>query len=385
MNNISLPILPNSPIKKGESTLEGQFRLRKYGEFGFVQNVAFDELKIEYGENYQNDQSNSLMFKNHMQSVYQILKSNYPKGAKLVEVGCGKGAFLEIVKYDKHFTYKGFDAAYEGADENIETRYLTTSDIIDADVVVLRHTLEHIKNPHKFISFLTNIFPSTASIFIEVPQFEWIEKNKVIFDFTYEHVNYFNTESLLSFFSEIEGYGDLDLVGGQYQYCLAKLSSFDNTRWVGFDDEKQWADFDFSLYEKEFEIKLTHIKNYERIWVWGGATKGVLFLKHLSQINPILFSYVKGVIDINPKKQNHFTPSTYFEIISPSTFFDACSDGDAVLVMNPNYIDEIKSSIEQSVSKKLEVISFCDIVLSTDNGRDFPIAFPLNVDTIGFQ
>ena len=79
MNNISLPILPNSPIEKGESTLEGQFRLRKYGEFGFVQNVAFDELKIEYGENYQNDQSNSLMFKNHMQSVYQILKSNSSK------------------------------------------------------------------------------------------------------------------------------------------------------------------------------------------------------------------------------------------------------------------------------------------------------------------
>ena len=33
-----------------------------------------------------------------MISVNQLLKGHFYKGSKLVEVGCGKGAFLDIVK-----------------------------------------------------------------------------------------------------------------------------------------------------------------------------------------------------------------------------------------------------------------------------------------------
>nr|VFK38179.1 MAG: C-methyltransferase C-terminal domain-containing protein [Candidatus Kentron sp. SD]VFK42954.1 MAG: C-methyltransferase C-terminal domain-containing protein [Candidatus Kentron sp. SD]VFK78589.1 MAG: C-methyltransferase C-terminal domain-containing protein [Candidatus Kentron sp. SD] len=355
MKSIMLPIIPNSPITKTEKTKEGKFLLKRFGEFGLVKNVLFDESLIEYNGSYQNDQSNSGVFKEHMFSVYHILKERFPKGSDLVEVGCGKGAFLDIVKNDGYFSYKGFDAAYEGGDKRIELRYLTSEDSIIADVVVLRHTLEHIKSPFMFLKLLKKIFSPNALVFIEVPQFNWIEKNKVLFDFSYEHVNYFTSKALCSMFSDVESFDDL--FGGQYQYCLANLTSLTDVGWDSFDNEEKWNKFDFSSFVNSFQSSIKHLEEYDRIWIWGGATKGVLFLKHLLDISPSFFNRIVGVVDINPKKQGLFTPSTKLEIVPPSTLYDFCNDGDVVLVMNPNYCGEVKDSIARSVGKRVSVLS----------------------------
>ncbi|MCB0475713.1 MAG: methyltransferase domain-containing protein [Flavobacteriaceae bacterium] len=356
MKVIKLPTIPNSPVKNGESSKEGDFLLKKFGSFGFVQNILFDESIIDYDEKYQNNQSISTIFQNHMNSVYQLLKTNFPKGSKLVEVGCGKGSFLDIVRIDGHFQYKGYDKTYEGDDENIEARYLVHSDTMEADVVVLRHTLEHIKEPYLFLKFLCNVFINKETyIFIEVPQFGWIEENNIIFDFTYEHVNYFNKESLCSLFSQVDGYGDL--FAGQYQYCLARLNSLVGSEWTSFNEEAKWSDFDFNEYVEKFRSNVTPLYNFERIWVWGGATKGVLFLKHLSDLFPEIFCKVVGVVDINPKKQGLFTPSTNIEIVPPSRLFFNSQNGDGVIVMNPNYIDEVEKEIQQNVKKSVKVLA----------------------------
>ena len=158
MKEISLPILPNCPIKKNDLSKNGKFLLKTFGEFNFIQNTMFDESLIEYNENYQNDQSYSQTFKWHMFSVYEMIKKQFPKGSTLVEVGCGKGAFLDIVNKDNYFNYKGFDSTYEGDDINIESRYLTIDDSMTADIIVLRHTLEHIKTPFNFFCISLKYF-----------------------------------------------------------------------------------------------------------------------------------------------------------------------------------------------------------------------------------
>ena len=269
MDIISLPVIPNSPINVADSTKEGLFQLKTFGSFNFIQNVAFNPLLIEYDENYQNDQSNSELFKTHMIDVYSNLKSNFPKGSKLVEVGCGKGAFLKIVREDGYFDYSGFDTAYEGGDEKIHSRYLAEKDNVDADVVVLRHTLEHIQSPHLFLKFLKGVFSEDASIFIEVPQFAWIEKNKVLIDFTYEHVNYFSTKSLCSLFSNVLSFGDF--FGGQYQFCLASLGSLQDSEWKDFALKNKWLDFSFAEYIDAFRLNIQLLSNKQRIWIWGGG------------------------------------------------------------------------------------------------------------------
>jgi len=350
---IKLPVTPNAPIVENGNQIEGDFQLKAFGSFGFFQNILYESSLLKYDENYQNEVVHSKFFKNHLCSVYSIMKSHFPNGGKLVEVGCGKGAFLDIVKSDNHFEYAGYDNAYEGDDALIHSRYLTKTDRIDADIIVLRHTLEHIESPHKFLRLLNTIFGNSALIFIEVPQFDWIDKGKVIFDLSYEHVNYFTANSLCSLFSCVIDFGDF--FEGQYQYCLAELGALSEENWIEFDVASKWCDVDIEEYYQKFYSSVDFLSTKKNIWVWGGASKGVLFLMHLSNLCPSIFKKVVGVVDINPKKQSLFTPSTNIQIISDNQMFEESEEGDVVLVMNPNYHDEIKDIIAVGTSHNIEV------------------------------
>ena len=345
MKAIRLPVLPNSPVAIGSNSVEGDFSLKSFGEFEFVQNALFDEALIRYGQNYQNDQSQSGFFLRHMNEVYSLLRAKCSKGDRLVEIGCGKGAFLEIVKADGFFQYAGYDTAYEGNDENIEPRYLDEDDRIEADVVVLRHTLEHVKAPHLFLNQLKKVFGDEALVFIEVPQLDWIAKYKVLFDFTYEHVNYFSSKSLSALFSE--NLERADTFGGQYQYCFARFGALDVDGWTGFDRTENWREFNFDDYLDAFAKSVEFLRHHKRLWVWGGATKGVLFLKHLADVEPAIFHKVVGVVDINEKKQSLHTPSTYVPILSPSEMARKADKSDFVIVMNPNYKDEVREQLSR--------------------------------------
>ena len=86
MRKIFLPVLPNAPLLKlGNFNSEGDFKLRRHKNLMFVENSLFCEDKLVYRDTYQNDQSNSEIFKLHMMDVYQMIKDKFPKDSKLVE------------------------------------------------------------------------------------------------------------------------------------------------------------------------------------------------------------------------------------------------------------------------------------------------------------
>ena len=108
----------------------------------------------------------------------------------------------------------------------------------------------------------------------------------------------------------------------------------------------------------KFKLKVQNLEKGSRYWVWGGATKGVLFLKHLADFCPDVFCKVVGVIDINEKKQGLFTPTTGVMISSPKDFFKLVAKNDTIIVMNPNYLNEIRKEIETIVNYSIKVIQF---------------------------
>lgn len=355
-NYLYLPLYANKLNKSSENSRKGSFVLKQNIITDLVKNEAFNEELIKYDEDYQNDVSHSTYFNAHLNEVYNLIKSKFTRGSKLVEVGCGKGAFLKIVRNDDYFDYEGFDYIYDGNDERIQKRYLNVNDEISADIVVLRHTLEHINNPYIFLNLLKKIFTSNSMIFIEVPQFEWIIKNKVLFDFTYEHVNYFTKKALLSIFSSVELSGDF--FDGQYQFCIAKLENLSENYAQDNDKFYNWIDYELEPFLKEFISNSRYLENYERIWVWGGATKGVLFINHLRDLNPNTFQKVVGLIDSNPKKQGLFAPNSKLQVIAPNSFYKLCKNDDAILIMNQNYMKEIIKTTKENCEKKLNFYSF---------------------------
>ena len=105
-----------------------------------------------YDNNYQNEQAGSPLFQRHLEAVARVIDRSMGKD-ELVEVGCGKGYFLEML-LAKGFEVTGFDPTYEGANLNVKRQYFEPGAVEQANGLILRHVLEHIENPVSFLGKL---------------------------------------------------------------------------------------------------------------------------------------------------------------------------------------------------------------------------------------
>jgi hypothetical protein len=74
--------------------------------------------------------------------------------------------------------------------------------------------------------------------------------------------------------------------------------------------------------------------------LWGGGSKGVSFLTTLG-----LTEEIASVVDINPYKQGKFMPGTGHAVIGPKALVN--QPPDLVIVMNPIYVAEVASSLNE--------------------------------------
>ena len=357
----SIPVLPNRPLKRAdEPDLYGALSLRRNKALDFVENAAFDPGLAVYDTDYQNNQSLSPKFFGHLDDVLGLLKASYPAGARLVEVGCGKGYFVELIQADGTFSIEGFDGAYEGGNPAIGKRYLTADDSLTADLVILRHVLEHIRKPHEFLGLLKKIF-GDADTYIEVPDFDWITKNHAFFDITYEHVNYFSPRSLTFLFSEHRKKGLM--FDGQYQFILASLGKLQVEKFSdAYTIADNWDVHRFEDFFPEFRARIEQISRAADqpgscLYIWGAATKGVMFCHHLKELAPDLFDKIKGAIDINPKKVGRYLPSSKLPVLDPETFSTISRGDEIVLIANPNYEAEICATLIENGLGRIKTIN----------------------------
>ena len=195
------PVLSSLRYKTQRSNFNlGKINLRYIKKYNFYYNSSFNNNKIKYNKNYNNDQSVSVVFKNHLFDVLKILDKKFDQNTRICEVGCGKGFFLNLLE-KKYKNVIGYDTSYEGKKKNIHKRYLTVNDRIDSDLIILRQTLEHIPNYFNFLKMLKKISISDPYILIEVPDLDWIIKKQAFWDITYEHVNYFSKKTFQKLFS----------------------------------------------------------------------------------------------------------------------------------------------------------------------------------------
>ena len=157
IEKMHFPVLANlRNTKKKVKNIKGKIQLKYDYINDFVFNDAFDEKKIKYSKNYNNEQSLSSVFQTHLNEVFKIVKSNFKKEDKIIEIGCGKGFFFKILEKN-YKNIRGFDTTYDGKNKKIIKKYVTKKDVINEKLIILSHTLEHIKNPYDFLNFLKEI------------------------------------------------------------------------------------------------------------------------------------------------------------------------------------------------------------------------------------
>jgi SAM-dependent methyltransferase len=326
----AFPILQNRVYDTPEEAIKcpsGDIELVEDSSTGLVYNTAFQPETMIYDSNYNNEQALSSHFRQHLEQVSQLIEAKLGRD-ELVEVGCGKGFFLEMLA-DKGFDITGFDPAYEGDNDRVVRAYFSPSLMRSAKAIVLRHVLEHVQDPVDFLEQLKYANGGKGKIYIEVPCFDWICEHRAWFDIFYEHVNYFRLTDFDRIFGRVIESGRI--FGGQYLYVIADLSTVQKPC-INLNERV--------IFPEDFTCCLAGQIGSEatKIAIWGGASKGVIF----SLLKARTGQVIDMAIDINPAKQGKYLPGSALPVLSPDQAMRRLPPASTIYVMNSNYMDEIR-------------------------------------------
>lgn len=330
-----LPVLQNRMFDSREAAIAsptGNVELVQSLETGLVFNRVFEASLVSYDCDYQNEQGHSEAFQRHLDEVTAIVSKHFRKKS-LVEVGCGKGQFLERLA-SLGFDIVGLDPTYEGNNPRVRKEFFSARMELRSEGLVLRHVLEHVPDPYAFLLGLHAANGGAGLIYIEVPCLEWIARHRAWFDIFYEHVNYFCLADFKRMFASVVDAGHL--FAGQYLYVVADLATLRRPVFAG-------APFVLPVdFSAAIDISAERLRSPGRrpgsSVVWGGASKGVIFSLLMQRAG----TPVDVVIDINPAKQGRFLAVTGARVEAPEDALPVLPDGADIFVMNPNYLEEIR-------------------------------------------
>ena len=345
-----IPALQNrvySSAREARAAQYGRLEIRVCRRCGYAFNAAFDSTVVVYDEHYNNDVP-SRTFDQYYQKIATHLRQRYlQNGGTVLDVGCGKGQFLQtLTRMFGDIRGIGIDPScrpYEG--DRVKLIAAEFPQFMPAeipDLVICRHTLEHIPNPIKFVRAISAAVPSGTPIFFEVPDASWIVQNRAFWDWCYEHVNYFVAESAMRALTMANvGRPTSTLAfGGQYLWMegiAGEVAPKTPSRYSPFAH----AMLNYARHEDEYAASIRRqilewrVAGYS-IAVWGMATKGIEFV---AMVDPEA-KLIDHCVDINPLKQEKYTPLSARVIRSPVVLQQSRLPL-IVIVMNPCYLNEI--------------------------------------------
>src|SRR3982750_2692907 len=129
---------------------------------GFFSNTRYDSSVQEYSTQCEESQHVSPTFNKFATALAQRWVDRYDiRNKKIIEVGCGKGEFLTLMCELGNNGGVGIDPSYQPWRNTspavkrmrfINDLYSEKYTNLDADVIMCRHTLEHIGQTRQFIS-----------------------------------------------------------------------------------------------------------------------------------------------------------------------------------------------------------------------------------------
>lgn len=330
------------------------------GSCGFVFNSVFDLANVDYSSTTEESQHFSGIFNRFAQTLAAEMASHYElKGKQTLEIGCGKGEFLQELAKQSGTCGLGVDPGFiperlsvaNGQPIVFQREYFDPETItVSPDFVVCRHTLEHIPKVGKFMDDIVTVLDGReqVGILFETPDARRVLKEGAFWDIYYEHCSYFTMGSHARLFrrSGLDvtklylAYDDQYIIQyaerGAGRPLLRAEDDLDEVRALAaaFPDKvaetrAYWTDF----------VRDRHAEG-KRVAIWGGGSKGVSFLTTNG-----LGEEVAQVIDVNPYKQGCYLPCTGHVVWSPDDL--PGTPPDTVIVMNPIYLPEIGAQLAQ--------------------------------------
>jgi SAM-dependent methyltransferase len=351
---------------------KGGIQLGFCRQCGAVNNLQFDSARLTYDSSYDNSLHFSPSFQKYADDAAHYLVDRYDlRGKTVLDVGCGNAEFLSLVCGLGMNRGVGFDPTFIPGRANLEAGqgvqiiqdYFSDEYAgYTADFLVCRHVLEHISDPRAFLRSIRRavVGNSLGSVFFEVPNATFVFQNEGMWDIIYEHCFYYSSGAMARLFSSC-GFDVLNVserFHGQY-LCLEARASSAKIGELGDaggdlnsmrDEILKFAELYRSHRAYWGEVLRRFAKEEKRVALWGAGAKGAMFLNAFADASSLEY-----IVDVNPHKHGLYIPGTGQEVVSPEFLKEY--QPDVLLIVNPNYRDEISCQVSQ-MGVNADLLSF---------------------------
>ena len=268
------------------------------------------------------------------------------KNKKIIEIGCGGGEFMQMIE---NFPVKSFgiehnvqlvNAAKEKSLHVFNGFAKSGFSIPNApyDAFCQFNFIEHQPHPNDMVKCIYDNLTEDGYGLVTAPSFEYIA-NDCIYEIMPDHIAYY-TEKTLGFLFQKNGFDILEsgIVNNDTLYAIVQKRKL--------------------LQTKKFSINYINVRNELNSFVKNTTTNGrkLAFWGASHQCftaaalidNP---QKVTCIVDNAKFKQGLYSPVSHIPITSPVDFF--ANPTDSILIIAPEYTDEIACNIKQKIDIQL--------------------------------
>ena len=266
---------------------------------------------------------------------------------KVIEVGCGTGDYLSLIKKNKIHCY-GVEASKKSVEKCIDNGLDVYDMFIEGpgdkipngpfDAFFIMNFFEHLPDPNGTLAGISSNLVDGGLGVVEVPNFDMMLRENLFSEFIGDHLFYFTHDTLIQTLQH-SGFEVIDCKETWYNYIIRatvkKRTTLDLSK---FADFRQWLTDDLHHY----------IDQFGSVAAWGAGHQA---LAMLSLAN--LGDKIRYIIDDAPFKQNKYSPATHIPIVSSKNL--DIDPVDSVIVMAASYSDEVARKLKESYGDKVKI------------------------------
>ena len=263
-------------------------------------------------------------------------------GKKVVEIGCGKGEFLQLMKdvgtdaYGIEYSDTSVQFCVDN-NLNVEKRYIEYDhELLSGhpfDCFFILNFFEHLPNLNSTLQALHKNLTEDGIGIIEVPNFDMILRENLFSEFINDHLYYFTEDTLRSVLSR-NGFEVIEATQVWHDYIISMVVR-----------KKQSLDLSpFKAHQEKITKELQdYISRYEAgsVAIYGAGHQALAVIS-LAKLG----DSIKYVLDDAPFKQGKYTPATHIPIVSSKMLIT--DPPKAIIIMAASYSDEVARKLEQA-------------------------------------
>lgn len=279
----------------------------------------------------------------------RFVKKYTLKGKKAIEIGCGKGEYLSILR---QAGIRAFGLEYSSASVKhcgkkglaVERGFIqrSTDKLKGApfEAFFMFNFLEHLPAINPVLRGIYNNISNNGVGLIEVPNFDMIIKEKLFSEFIGDHLLYFTKDTLNATLRR-NGFDVIECNEVWHKYIISAVVRKKNK-------------LDITSFYKEQQALKRSVKEWgarlkgKKVAIWGAGHQALAIMAMTG-----LAGKIKYVVDSAAFKQGKFTPATHIPIVAPEML--KSDPVDAILVMAASYSDEVAAIIKRKHNKHIEI------------------------------